>query len=89
MATCLKAPSKFVLSRSDGGAHVMPVCQTAMTKCLPPTVVQAHVLKILVFLLHFLLSCSGVRFLANQSLVVSFCKASPFEDELPRILDFS
>ena len=49
----------------------MPVCQTAMTKCLPPTVFQAHVLKILVFLFHLLLCWCGVSSLANQS----FCHA--------------
>ena len=78
-----------------------------MTKCLPPTVFQVHVLKILVFLIprldvlfwpevlvkpvplprrpHF----SQLVWIFDALPVVSFCKASPFEDELPRILDFS
>ena len=68
VATCSKAPLKFVLSNSGGGAHVMPVCHTAITKCLPPNVLQHHPVKIQVFSRHCLFHCAGVSSLANHSL---------------------
>ena len=105
VAMCSKAPLTFVLSRSGGGAHVMPVCHTAITKCLPPTVVQIHVLKVLVFFTPRLALLVWCKVLGKPLLlprrphvcqlvwifdalpVVSFCKASPSEDELPRLFD--